>query len=67
MRLYKKQRRAVFSKLPIDKLDEKCIYSSWFDEDEIFDALSNKEFKGMFIVCLEDRYIEYANLTEVSL
>ena len=59
MRLYKKQRRAVFSKLP--------IYSSWFDEDEIFDALSNKEFKRMFIVCLEDRYIEYANLTEASL
>ena len=67
MKLYKKQRRAVFSKYPIDKPDEDCTYSPWFDEDKIFEELPKLEmFEQKFVVCFEDKYVKYANLTEVS-
>lgn len=61
VKLYKKQQRAIFSKYPTDIPHKDCTFSPWFDEDKIFEELPKLEiFEQKFVVCLENRYVEYA-------
>ena len=68
MKLYKKQQRAIFSKYPTDIPHKDCTFSPWFDEDKLFEELPKlEEFKGLFIVCLENKYVEYVSIDDFKL